>query len=117
MRSLSHIDFFSLSSSFVFIKSVCSLAVRLELEKAIQDEIKNGIAQLIASKFFPTKKNKAKNVTRNATKKHFEFPETEPVGELLLKQKPFYSLLPTITLFLEQEPISGLAMNLDVNYC
>ena len=108
MRSLSHIDFFSFSSPFVFIKSVCSLAVCLELEEAIQDEIRNGIAQVIASEAPPSENTVAKNLT---------IPETEPVGELLLKQKPFYSLLPTITLFLEQEPISGLAMNLDVNYC
>ena len=38
------------------------------------------------------------------------------VENLFLKQKPFQSLLPTVNLFLEQEPVSGVAMNLDVNY-
>ena len=54
---------------------------------------------------------------KKSQKKQPEVPDTEPVGDLFLKQKPFPSLLSTVTLFLEQESVSRLAMNLDVNYC
>jgi hypothetical protein len=62
-------------------------------------------------------KNKSKKTANKHQKKQTKDAETDPVGNLFLKQKPFSSLLSTVTWFLEQESVSNLAMNLDVNYC
>ena len=90
---------------------------RLKLEQEIHDIIKSGMAKISLPQNSPGKINKKKITAKNLQKKHTTVIETEPVGDLFLKQKPFPSLLPMVTLFLEQEPVSSLAMNLDVNYC
>src|SRR6476620_8676582 len=89
----------------------------LTLEHDIYIIIADGLTKLPSSQNSPTKKTKAKNTVKSAARKSPEVPKTEVVEELFLKQKPLQSLLPTVNLFLEQEPISGVAMNLDVNYC
>ena len=81
----------------------------VQLEQDIQKIIKKGIAKLSSGK--------GKMGTKSTSYKHVDGPKTEDLGGLFLKQEPFASLLPTVTLFLEQEPVSCLAMNLDVNYC
>ena len=82
---------------------------RVQLEQEIQKILKKGIAKLSSGK--------GKMGTKSTSYKHVDGPKTEDLGGLFLKQEPFASLLPTVTLFLEQEPVSCLAMNLDVNYC
>lgn len=77
--------------------------------------IKDCISQL-SLPLTPPRKSKAKSTAKTGSKTATEGPDTDPVGKLFLKQKPFYSILPAVNLFIEQEPVSGLAMNLDVNY-
>jgi len=91
------------------------IASRIQLEKDIDHIIVEGLTKILASQNSP-KKNKSKAAANNLHKKQREIPETEQVVDGFLKQKVFYSFFPTVTLFLEQEPISNLAMNLDVNY-
>ena len=88
----------------------------LKLEQDIYNIIAEGLTELQSSQTSPTKKNKGKGSSKNSSKKSSEVSKAEVVENHFLKQKPFQSLLPTVNLFLEQEPISGVAMNLDVNY-
>src|SRR5687768_4932745 len=46
----------------------------------------------------------------------FDVHHAVPVEDFLLKENEFKSLLPTVVLFIEQEPFSNVLMNLDVNF-
>ena len=75
---------------------------RSELQSEIQKIIETGCSGLNKGQLF--------------TQVPSDLPQGVPVDDMFGMEKNFESLLTTLDLFIEQEPISNVPMNLDVNF-
>ena len=71
-----------------------NIEFRSKLQQEIHHIIEEGMTHLSVSQKSPKKKEPQKKLP--------EVPDTDAIGSLFLRQKPFPSLLHTVNLFLEQ---------------
>lgn len=71
-----------------------------------------GVYQVSYDQFQANQLSKPKTVHNNS----INIPQAESVDSMMSEERNFESLLSTLVLFIDQEPFSNVAMNLEVNF-
>jgi hypothetical protein len=96
-----------LKLQYCFTHILFGLVSQTQLQLAIQKVLKSAYAKIPFNQLHQSKAT---------SKNNSEKPQAVPTDNVFFIEKNFDSLLPTIVLFINQEPFSNVAMNLDVNF-